>query len=661
MANNRFNNGFKTVVVLLQMVFLIIVVVTVSLMLNIFGRSRLSFRDVGNNYSFFDSNYYIEEFSEELKSLTVYLQMQKGMQERELNELENVKYKRYRLKYDSGESNIYYWFSQKGRIYTNMKDVPEKKDAIQAAEQLGSYLYYEDASVSLSGNLSYLDRIANLEVMCLFQAGHGGELVVAVDTDLPKADAIMEAASIYETYFPWLGVGLFAAVLSFMWFILCMIYLTLATGRNGEEDRIRLHRIDYIPTELHFLAIFTFVTGLIVFCARLGDKDWGVSSSLILTGTLVFLSDGALLALYLSLVRKLKAEIFTSCSLMSFMIRTLKAGMRRQDIAKRAMIQFTVCMGLELFFVWKAFAKQSLWAAAGVLILFLYLAVYFLQQAIQRKKILEGIHEISHGRLDYHFESEEFSGDYRDLAEEINGIGEGLMNAVEENVKNERLKTELVTNVSHDIKTPLTSIINYISLIKMEGSWNENVENYVGILEKKSQRLKQLTEDLVEVSKITSGAIMLDMHPINMVELICQTGGEFNEIFEDVGLTVVTRLPNEPVMILADGSRLWRVVQNLYNNVAKYALKNTRVFVDLKENEGRAEFTIKDISAQSIHKTAQDLSERFVRGDESRGTEGHGLGLSIARHLTNLMGGTFEIQVDGDLFIVTITFSKIAF
>ena len=154
---------------------------------------------------------------------------------------------------------------------------------------------------------------------------------------------------------------------------------------------------------------------------------------------------------------------------------------------------------------------------------------------------------------------------------------------------------------------------------------------------------------------------MLDMHPINMVELICQTGGEFNEIFEDVGLTVVTRLPNEPVMILADGSRLWRVVQNLYNNVAKYALKNTRVFVDLKENEGRAEFTIKDISAQSIHKTAQDLSERFVRGDESRGTEGHGLGLSIARHLTNLMGGTFEIQVDGDLFIVTITFSKIAF
>ena len=193
----------------------------------------------------------------------------------------------------------------------------------------------------------------------------------------------------------------------------------------------------------------------------------------------------------------------------------------------------------------------------------------------------------------------------------------------------------------------------------MEGSWNENIENYVEILERKSQRLKQLTEDLVEVSQITSGNIRLDMQPINMVELICQTGGEFNEIFEDVGLTIITRLPKEPVMILADGSRVWRVVQNLYNNVAKYAMPNTRVFVELKVNDGYAEFSIKDISAQGIHMPVQELGERFVRGDESRGTEGHGLGLSIARNLTALMGGTFEISMDGDLFIAAIAFPVI--
>jgi len=214
----------------------------------------------------------------------------------------------------------------------------------------------------------------------------------------------------------------------------------------------------------------------------------------------------------------------------------------------------------------------------------------------------------------------------------------------------------LITNVSHDIKTPLTSIINYINLIKLEKIQNEKLENYVDILEKKSLRLKQLMEDLVEVSKITSGNITLDMQPINMVELIYQTGGEFNEIFENIGLTIVTRLPKEPVMIIADGNRIWRVVQNLYSNVAKYAMKDTRVYVELKVNEDTAKFSIKDISAQEIHKSAQDLSERFVRGDESRGTEGSGLGLSIARNLTSLMGGTFEITLDGDLFTASITF-----
>lgn len=149
------------------------------------------------------------------------------------------------------------------------------------------------------------------------------------------------------------------------------------------------------------------------------------------------------------------------------------------------------------------------------------------------------------------------------------------------------------------------------------------------------------------------------MQPINMVELIYQTGGEFNEIFEDLGLTIVTRLPKAPVIILADGNRIWRVIQNLYNNAAKYALKDTRIYVELKKTDSMAEFSIKDISAHEIHKTAQDLSERFVRGDESRGTEGSGLGLSIARNLTNLMGGTFEIQLDGDLFTVSITFPVI--
>lgn len=657
--NNRSNYGFKTVAVLLQMVFLMIVIVIFSLMVNLFVRNRLSFRDIGNDYSFFESYYYTEEISEEVKSLMLYLQMQRNVKKRILSESEEAKYKIYKLRYDSGESNLYYWFSDNDTVYTNMKDVAEEKEAVKKARKLGNYLYYDDASINLQGNFSYFEQDTQISVIQLFQNGAGGALVIGVDTSLPKKDSIANAYSIYKTYLPFVGIGMFVMIAAFLGFLLTMIYITLATGRTDEDDKIRLYRIDYIPTELLFVAMIVFIVSLIAFCAKLSGKDLGISSSLILTGTLVFLSDSILLTLYLSFVRKIKADQFVKCSILSYVIRTLKQVIQKQRMERRGMIRIITCSVLELLFLWIVFVYHSIWAVLGLLSVLVYMAVNIMQHAVYRKKILNGIQEIGRGKLDTKLNVKEFKGDYRDMAVEVNGIGEGLMNAVEENIKSERLKTELVTNVSHDIKRPLTSIINYISLIKMEGTWNQNVENYVDILEKKSERLKQLMEDLVEISKITSGNIMLDMQPINMVELIYQTGGEFNEIFEDVGLTVVTRLPKDPVMILADGSRLWRVVQNLYNNVAKYALKDTRVFVELKTESGIAEFSIKDVSAQRIHKSAQDLSERFVRGDESRGTEGNGLGLSIARNLTNLMGGTLEIELDGDLFTVSITFPVI--
>ncbi len=656
MENRQFGNEFKTIAVLLQMVFLILVIVSLSFMVNLFGRGRFSFRDIGNSYSFFHSYYYVERITDEIKELTVYLQMKKRAKG---HEPENAIYKHYKLKFDTDETNFYYCFWQEDVFYTNMPKTTTKEEAAIFAENCGNYFYYDDMSMDIEGNFDHLNKISYIEFLRLFQKERGGELLLAVDTSLPKDDAIADAESIYRTYFPWAGIGMFVAILAGLCFLLSMIYLTLAAGRNGDDDCIRLHRIDYLPTEILFVITVAFITSLIAFCARLGGKEWELSSSLILTGTLTFLSDAVLLTLYLSFVRKIKADQLTSCSLTAYIVRTFKKGMRRQGIGNRAKIQFAVYTVCVLIFSWEAFSGRHIWAAAGLFGVFTYTAVHFLQQAIQRTKILEGIREIGHGKLDYKFNLKDFSGDYMELAEKINGIGDGLMKAVEENVKNERLKTELVTNVSHDIKTPLTSIINYISLIKMEGSWNENIENYVEILERKSQRLKQLTEDLVEVSQITSGNIRLDMQPINMVELICQTGGEFNEIFEDVGLTIIIRLPKEPVMILADGSRVWRVVQNLYNNVAKYAMPNTRVFVELKVNDGYAEFSIKDISAQGIHMPVQELGERFVRGDESRGTEGHGLGLSIARNLTALMGGTFEISMDGDLFIAAIAFPVI--
>ena len=245
---------------------------------------------------------------------------------------------------------------------------------------------------------------------------------------------------------------------------------------------------------------------------------------------------------------------------------------------------------------------------------------------------------------------------HKEIAEKVNSIGEGLEAALAKSMKSERLKTDLITNVSHDIKTPLTSIINYVELLKQEDLKDPKIQRYIEVLEQKSQRLKTLTEDVVEASKVSSGNITLEFMNLNLVEMIQQTSGEFEEKFKARDLEEVMNLPNEEVVIRADGRRLWRVLSNIYNNAAKYAMQGTRVYADLEKKDGMAYFSLKNVSEQPLNISADELTERFIRGDVSRSTEGSGLGLSIAQSLTEMQGGTFELYLDGDLFKVTIKF-----
>ena len=230
-------------------------------------------------------------------------------------------------------------------------------------------------------------------------------------------------------------------------------------------------------------------------------------------------------------------------------------------------------------------------------------------------------------------------------------------------MKDERMKADLITNVSHDIKTPLTSIINYVDLIKRENVENPKVQEYIEILDIKSQRLKQLTDDLVEASKISSGNIILKWEAINLVELLNQSIGEFSDKFEEKKLTPIIRSTKSALMIEADSRRIWRVIENLFNNIFKYALSGTRVYIDLQETnidtEKQVILSILNISANPIKVDTEELTERFIRGDESRTTEGSGLGLSIAKNLTEVQKGKFEIFVDGDLFKVVLAFPLI--
>ncbi|MDE6108283.1 MAG: HAMP domain-containing histidine kinase, partial [Oscillospiraceae bacterium] len=230
--------------------------------------------------------------------------------------------------------------------------------------------------------------------------------------------------------------------------------------------------------------------------------------------------------------------------------------------------------------------------------------------------------------------------------------------AVDERLKSERFKAELITNVSHDLKTPLTSIINYVDLLKKEDIQEEKAREYIEVLDRKSQRLKKLTEDLVEASKASTGTLTVNAERLGVVQLVEQALGEYSAKFENAGLTLVSTLPPEEVYVRADGRHLWRILDNLMGNCVKYALSGTRVYLEVVKWDGNVIFSLKNISANQLNVPPEELMERFVRGDESRTTEGSGLGLSIARSLTDLQGGTFRLSIDGDLFKAAVSFPE---
>lgn len=301
------------------------------------------------------------------------------------------------------------------------------------------------------------------------------------------------------------------------------------------------------------------------------------------------------------------------------------------------------------------------WIAMAWLLLFAMILLFWqrkeMQNEIARQNIILAMQQILQGDFAYILPEQE-SADVltRELMGMVNQIGGVLENMVEENVRNERMKTELIANVSHDIKTPLTSIINYVDILQGEDIAPEEVRRYLQILEQKSLRLKVLMEDLIEASKASSGAIELQMSSIDFRELLCQVDGEFVERFGEEKLEMVTELPEHPVYFEGDGRRVFRILENLYGNAAQYAMPDTRVYITLQEDGDYASFTMKNISSQRLNITAEELMERFVRGDHARTTEGSGLGLSIAKSLTELMGGEFTIQVDGDLFSSIVRF-----
>ena len=357
---------------------------------------------------------------------------------------------------------------------------------------------------------------------------------------------------------------------------------------------------------------------------------------------------------YLSLIRRIKVRSLWKRSVLRWL-----------GIHAYAFFRMIPAVGRQCLIMIAFIITQFLWASGdGIFLLIASAAdvaafIYVMLQAAGRKQIVKGIHRIAEGQVDYKIPLKGLKGEQKDIAESINRIGDGLDAAVEAGMKNERLKTDLITNVSHDIKTPLTSIINYIDLMKRENIQDPKIQSYLEVLEAKAQRLKTLTEDVVEASKVSSGNVVLNCMKLNLTEMIQQTSGEFVEKFEKRDLKEILNLPEEPAYVWADGRRTWRILENIYNNAAKYALEGSRIYADLKLTETEVVFSLKNVSEQPLNISADELTERFIRGDVSRSTEGSGLGLSIARDLAKLMNARFELYLDGDLFRVTITFARI--
>lgn len=294
-----------------------------------------------------------------------------------------------------------------------------------------------------------------------------------------------------------------------------------------------------------------------------------------------------------------------------------------------------------------------------VIALWIYGFILLIRKIHSLYKIKDALHQIYEGNNDVKLNETDFSGDLNQMASDVNDIAGGFSNAIAESLKSERLKTELITNVSHDIKTPLTSIISYVDLLKQEDISNEKASEYINVLDNKSQRLKKLIEDLVEASKASSGNIKLAKENLNVAELIKQCIGEFEDRFKDNNLDIITSIPKEDIYIYADSRYMFRVIENVFSNISKYALKGSRVYIDVTKDSDKINISIKNISKDKLNIAPDELMQRFVRGDKSRLTEGSGLGLSISNSLTELQGGTFKISIDGDLFKVDLSFDMI--
>ena len=545
----------------------------------------------------------------------------------------------------------------KGNVYAVSSELSEDKYAAEPFESAehryklylvqdswGDY-YYVTEDLPSGSNFMYVD--------------------VRLRNGLPVLDALWLLQTLINIIYG-MSYGIIARMaISFLLTFILFVLILSVSGHIPDTDEVQSNFADKMPFEFILFSDFVITASLLSAIISIGNEIEGITSSILLLSlfVVVFASLGLLTLMNIAVRIKLKKFWRTTLVGMCFVLAWDMLARTVRVLAKIPFVlkTFLIFCGISFFeFIVLCSSNTGIhllgWMIEKIILfpLIIYCATCF-------KRLVIGTEKIASGETDYNIKTGSMSFEFKEMGNNLNNISDGVARAVEESIKSEKMKAELITNVSHDIKTPLTSIINYAMLIGKEETDNEKIKEYSDILVKKSTQLKRLLEDLVEVSRSSTGNIEIVLSECDTSMFLEQSIGEYKDKLENADLTLVTNAPPEKIFINADPRRMWRIFDNLMSNICKYSMPGTRVYMDLIKETGAdgkdyAVFTMRNTSKRQLNIPPDELMGRFVRGDTRRNTEGSGLGLSIAQNLAELQGGTLEVKIDADLFKAILKF-----
>ncbi len=594
----------------------------------------------------------------------------------------NLKYV-VRLVTDEGITHTY-------TNYEQMATLPDTAITDHFSEYRRYFIYYPD-SLEFTSNTGLTEKdIHNYLNEYDYAYPDSTHIWVGVDTgyEVP-GDAFYSANALFQNIVPNITkILVMIGILSICWLMIAT-FLSATAGvmdDGGDSYYHYLNGFDHIWTEVFAVLCVALTYGAIYgyrYLLTIADKVYENHTLNIIGVTEAQTSEYGAFAVYggalslglcilwYSLVRRLKSGNLWKDSFIHWLLVSCRKAanyiLTHQNIAISTLVPYNAFLVVNMFGVWGCVQlwEHRVWGICLLITLIVLdglVGVLLFRRNAEWLDIVDAIRRIRDGQVGLQLDADALHGGNREIADAVNNISDGISKAVQTSMKDEQMKTDLITNVSHDIKTPLTSIISYVDLLKRLNIHEEPAKSYIDVLDTKSQRLKQLTDDLVEASKLSSGNIEFELERLNLTELIHQAIGELSERLETKGLQIFFDGGNVPAYIYADSRRMWRVMENLFNNVYKYALENTRVYIDLvleeHEKGNVVEVSIKNISERQMNIKAADLTERFIRGDASRTTEGSGLGLYITKNLIQAQSGEFDIRLDGDLFKAVMRFPE---